>query len=117
MENNQILAIIINLFLLGFIINSIKKGKLKEKYALLWIFSALTFILFSAWFEPIVHLAKLIGIINPINLLFMFGGIYLIFIVLHFSFALSKSHDNYKTMAQRVALLEDKLKKHKDENN
>ena len=113
MEKNQIFALIISLFLLIFIINSIRKGRLKEKYALMWILSAITFIFFSIWFVPIKYVANLFGIYNPVNLLFMLGGVYLIFIVLHFSFVLSKTHDDYKTMSQRVALLEDKLSQQK----
>ncbi len=110
MGKNQILALLMNLFFLIFVVNYIRKGKLKEKYALLWILSSLTSIIFSIWFGPIEYLAHLFHIADPINLLFMLGGIYLVFIILHLSFALSKSHDNYKTVAQRVALLEDRLR-------
>jgi len=110
MEKNQIFALIINLILLSFVINSIRKGDLKEQYALLWIFSSLTFILFSIWFEPIAYFSKLLGIASPVNLLFMMGGVYMLLIILHISHALSKSHENYKKLTQRIALLEERLK-------
>ena len=110
MEKNQIFALIINFILLAFIINSIRRGGLKEKYALLWIFSSLTFMLFSVWFEPIKFFSRLFGIASPVNLLFLMGGVYMLLIILHISHALSTSHDNYKKLAQRIALLEERLK-------
>lgn len=116
MENYQIFGLIISLFILGFIINYIRKGKLKEKYALLWILSGFTLIIFSIWFRGIEFLAKLFGVHSPINFFFMLGGIYVIFIVLHLSFALSKSHNDFKALAQRIALLEEKYGKYIQNN-
>lgn len=114
MQNNQIVALIVNIFILFFIINSIKKGKLKEKFALFWILSSICFIAFSVWFSPIEYLATVLGIADPLNLLYMIGAIFLIFVNLQFSFSLSKKANNYKSMAQRIALLEDRLSKHQD---
>ena len=49
MTRVQIIALLGSLFFLGFIVESIRKRRLREEYSLLWLLFGAIFLLFSLW--------------------------------------------------------------------
>ena len=111
MERIQIISIGASLLFLIYIGWLIVRGKLREEYAIVWIISTATLILFSFWRKGIDIVSKMLGIIDPPNMIFT-GAIFIVLIyLLHLSVTVSKLQEQNKILAQDIALLKNKEKK------
>jgi len=104
----QILAIVASAGLLFVILEMVRQRRLLERYALLWLFSALVLLALAVWRDFLETIASTIGIIYPPNALFVIAFGFVLVLLLHFSIAVSRLADQSKVLAQRVALLEER---------
>lgn len=95
------------LFLL--VIELVRRSRLKEKYAILWLCAALVMTAFSFSRELLHSAAQLLGIKYPPSLLFLIGLLFLVIINIHFSVVISQLTDKNKTLAQELALLREDI--------
>lgn len=107
----RIVLIIGSVIFLAALVISIKKSKLSNDVATLWIIFSLLILLISIFPEIIVYIVKGLGIDSPVN------GVYLIFIVilLILSFALfvkvSTLENKLNDLVQKLG-----IKSHNDNN-
>jgi len=106
----QIISITLSLAFLFYIGRLIIKGKLREEYSFVWVFGALMLILFSIWRDGLGVMAKLLGVFDAPNLVFMAAIFAILIYLLHLSVVVSKLQTNNKELAQKLALLDNKLK-------
>jgi hypothetical protein len=99
---------------LGVIVELIRRHRLQERYALLWIVAGGVMLFLAIWRSALYAFAKLVGVAYPPSALFMVAGLFVFVVLLHFSTVLSRLSEQNKTLAQRLALLEEKLRS-KDE--
>jgi hypothetical protein len=99
---------------LGVIVELIRRHRLQERYALLWIVTGGVMLVLAIWRRGLDAFADLIGVAYPPSALFMVAGLFVFVVLLHFSTVLSRLSEQNKTLAQRLALLEEKLRS-KDE--
>jgi hypothetical protein len=104
----QILAIALSAGLLLVILELVRRRRLLERYALLWLFSSLVLLGLAVWRDVLETLARAIGIFYPPNALFVIAFGFVLILLLHFSIAVSRLADQSKVLAQRVALLEER---------
>ena len=106
----QVVAIVVAAGLLLGILELVRQRRLLERYAIVWLLAAIILLALAVWRDLLTDLATLIGIAYPPNALFFiaFGAILLL--LLHFSIAVSRLHDQSKVLAQRVALLEEQMR-------
>jgi hypothetical protein len=102
----QILSIAVSAALLLVVLEMVRRKAFLERYALLWLLSALVMLGLSIWRGALESLAKLIGIAYPPNALFLVAFGFVLVLLLHFSLAVSKLSDQTKILAQRLALVE-----------
>jgi hypothetical protein len=102
----QILSIAVSAALLLVVLEMVRRKAFLERYALLWLLSALVMLALSIWGGALESLAKLIGIAYPPNALFLVAFGFVLLLLLHFSLAVSKLSDQTKILAQRLALVE-----------
>ena len=95
---------------LAVIIELIRRHRLQERYALLWIVTGSVMLFFALWRSALDRFAELVGVAYPPSALFMVAGLFVFVVLLHFSMVLSKLSEQNKTLAQRVALLEQRLR-------
>jgi len=107
------LAAILALFLV--VLDLVRRRKLLERYALLWLFSALALIGLAAWGGLLSGVATAIGVVAPANALFVVAIGFILVLLLHFSIAVSRLTDQAKILAQRLALLEQRQRRLEDE--
>jgi len=105
----QLVAIIGAAGLLLFVLELVRRRRLLERYALLWLLSALVLLGLAAWRDGLERLANAVGIAYPPNALFFVAFAFVLLLLLHFSAAVSRLADQSKVLAQRVALLEERL--------
>ena len=106
----QIVALIAAGSLLLLVLELVRRRRLMERYALLWLFSALVLVGLAAWVNLLEDIASLIGIAYPPNALFVIAFGFTLMLLLHFSVAVSRQADQSKVLAQHVALLEERLR-------
>ena len=106
----QILAIVITGGLFIIVFELVRQRRLMERYALLWLFSAVVILGLAVWQDALNVLARQMGIISAPNALFFVAVAFILLLLLHFSAAMSRLTDQSKVLAQRQALLEERLR-------
>jgi hypothetical protein len=102
----QIVAVVGAGILLFGILELVRRRRLLERYALLWLFSAAALLALAAWNGLLETVASTIGIIYPPSALFVIAFAFILVLLLHFSVAVSRLAEQSKVLAQRLALLE-----------
>jgi hypothetical protein len=102
----QLLAILASGLLLVVVLELVRRKAFLERYALLWLLSALVLLGLSIWQGFLKDLASVVGIAYPPNALFLVAFGFVLLLLLHFSLAVSRLSDQSKVLAQRLALLE-----------
>jgi hypothetical protein len=102
----QVLAIVVSALLLLVVLEMVRRRAFLERYALLWLFSAVVLLVLSAWRGVLGEIAGLLGIAYPPNALFLIAFGVVLVLLLHFSLAVSRLSDQTKVLSQRLALLE-----------
>jgi hypothetical protein len=105
----QAFALVLSIGLLIFIVEMVRRRKLREEYSWLWIITAVTILVLSIWFGLLEWLTYLIGAVVPVSTLFMFGIVFLLIINIYFSMKISTLTTQVKNLAQRLAMLDSYL--------
>ncbi len=111
LTKSQIIIGILSVILLLGTFELIRKGRLREEYSILWLFTGGVTLVFSFW--PNFFLSQFITRITGLYYLsavVVIAFLFLLLIVLHFSVVVSKLTDRSKELAQRYALLEHEFK-------
>ena len=101
----QIVAIIFSLGIFVGIIDLIRRGMLKEQYAILWLISAIVLLILSVWRQLLDKIAYVLGVAYAPSLLFLVAFVFLLLIVLHFSVIISNLSEKNKRLSQEIAIL------------
>jgi hypothetical protein len=106
----QLLAVAGAGLLLLVVLELVRRRRLLERYALLWLLSAVVLLILSSFRGMLEEAADLIGISYPPSALFFIAFAFVLVLLLHFSIAVSRLADQSKVLAQRLALLEKRLR-------
>ena len=112
----QIMAIVASSLLLLGVLELVRQRRLLERYALLWLFSALILLALAVWKDFLETIANAVGIIYPPNALFLIAFGFVMVLLLHFSMAVSRLADQSKVLAQRIARLEERQSRGEDDH-
>jgi len=108
----SIAAAIGSLLLLLIVLELIRGRRLKERYALLWLATGLVLLVLSLWRGGLNTIADWLGVgTYPPAILFAAAIMFVIAVLLHYSTVLSKLTDENVTLAQRIALLEEDVRR------
>ncbi|MEO0076552.1 MAG: DUF2304 domain-containing protein [candidate division WOR-3 bacterium] len=116
MKQIQVIALIAAIGLLIVILELIRRRKLKERFALLWLFSAIILIVFTIWSKLLIILAKIMGIYYAPLVLVPIIILMVIILFIYFSVIVSRQSELIKILSQKIALLEQEIKKSKNYN-
>lgn len=103
------LAIAVTLALLVLVFELVRRKRLSERYAILWLLAAITLFVLAAWKGLLTSLAHDAGIYYPPSALFAVAIALIAMILLNFSLAVSRLSDQNKILAQRLSLLQNRL--------
>jgi hypothetical protein len=112
----QIVSVVAAVGLLVVVLEAVRRRRLLERYALLWLFSAIVLLVLAIWRDLLEVLARTVGIASPPNALFFVAFAFVLLLLLHFSLTVSRLTDQSKLLAQRLALLEERVRAMTDEN-
>jgi hypothetical protein len=90
------------------VLELVRRRRMLERYAIVWLASALVLLALAAWSGLLTKVATAIGVYYPPTALFVIAFGFVLVLLLHFSVAVSKLADQSKVLAQRIALLEER---------
>ena len=105
----RILAIFISLSMLIITFELIRREKLKERYSLLWVATAISMLILSLNTNSLNSIARFMGIIIPANALFFIGTLFLVLIIYYLTIVVSGMSDKNDRLAQEITLLKKKM--------
>ena len=98
------------IILLLVIFELIRSRRLQERYALLWLLTGIVILILSAWRGALSRLADLVGIAYPPSALFILAAFFILLVLLHYSTVISRLSEQNTILAQRLAILENRLR-------
>jgi hypothetical protein len=106
----QIIALIATLAIFALILELVRRRRLVERYALLWMGTAIVLLVLSVWTGGLDVIKDAMGIQEAANAIFIlaFGVAFLL--LLNFSVATSRLSEETKILAQETARLEQELR-------
>jgi hypothetical protein len=105
-----IVGVVASLLLILVVLELIRGRRLKERYALLWLATGAVLLVLSAWRGGLNTIAGWLGVETyPPAVLFAVATLFILLVLLHYSTVLSKLTDENVDLAQRVALLEERM--------
>jgi len=104
-----LISLVGSLGLLLLIVELVRRRKLKEKYSLLWLFTAVVLLVLTLSPGLLDRLSTMIGIYYSPSAFFLMAFFFLMLITLQFSVVISKLSERNKALAQEVALLKMRL--------
>ena len=109
MTGGYLFALVGGLVTLAFMIELLRRRRLREKYAALWIGVAIA-VLLGAFFPQIpAWLAELVGVTTPVNLVFFLGLLVLLVVCVQLSGEVSGLEHENQTLAEESALLRNRI--------
>jgi hypothetical protein len=101
----RIIAVGASLFVLGLVIELVRRRRLKEEYSVLWVITALVLLVLSLWYPLLLRITKLVGAVMPSSTLFFFGLVFALLMLLHFSVRVSSMERRVTMLVQEMGLL------------
>jgi len=107
-------AIAGTLLLLLLVLELVRRRRLLERYALVWMAVTGLLIVLTLWGGLLTRVAAVIGIGYPPSALFLIAFGFVILLLLHFSVAVSRLTDQSKVLAQQLSLLEERVRRQEE---
>ena len=107
----RLAALAATVVLLVVVFDLVRRRRLLERYALVWIGVTLLLLLLTVWDGLLNRAAGLIGVVYPPSAFFAIAIGFVTLLLLHFSVAVSRLTDQSKVLAQRLAALEERLRR------
>jgi hypothetical protein len=105
----QVFAVVTTIALIFLIGVLIKRRKLREEYALLWLVTGIGILVLVVGYPLLEMISKLIGAVAPTTTLFLFAFLFVILISISFSVRFSKISDQVQSMITEMAFLRKEL--------
>jgi len=94
-----------------------RRGVLREKYAVLWLLFSGAALFFSVVPGALRGVSDLIGVETPANLLFFVTIVLLILVAVQLSYELSRHEARIRRLAEEVALLDQEVKRQRSQGD
>lgn len=102
-------ALIVAVSFLVFVLELVRRRKVKEEYSWLWIFAGAMMFLLVVWPGLLMFVTHAIGAGAPTTTVFLFGFMFLLLINLDYSARISDHKEQIKKLTQRVGILKKEL--------
>jgi len=111
----KIFAIVASSLLILLIALLIKRRKLREEYALLWLATGIGALVLVIFYPILVWLSRLTGAIAPTTTLFLFAFLFIMLISISFSVKFTRLSDQMQSVIAELAFLRRELEELKKE--
>lgn len=111
MSSGYWFALVGGVVTLVFMVELLRRRRLREKYAALWIVVAVVVLLFALVPALTTGLAELVGVTTPVNLVFFLGLLVLLVVCVQLSAEVSGLEHENQTLAEESALLRNRIER------
>lgn len=101
----KVFAGLVTIVVAALIIELVRRRKLKEEYAWLWVLTAVGMAVLSSWYGLLEWLTHAIGAVTVTTTLFLFGLTFLLLISIQFSLVISRLTLQVRNLTQELAVL------------
>ena len=114
----SIAAAIAAFLLLVVVFELIRSRRLRERYALLWLLTGVVLLVLALWRDGLNTIAGWFGVTEyPPAILFAIATLFILLVLLHYSTVISRLSDQNVILAQRLALLEARLRERESDRS
>ena len=103
--HQALFAIVTSVVVFVMLIELVRRRRLREEYAWLWLLTGATMIALLLWQRLLMFVTSAIGAASPLTTLLIFSSLFLLAIVVHYSVIISRLTTQVKNLSQEVALL------------
>ncbi len=107
--HQTVFALVVSLGALVFVLDLVRRRRLREEYSWLWLLTAGAMVVLVVWYKLLVLITQLAGAVTPLNTLLMAAVLFLFAIAVHYSMIISRLTVQVKNLAQELALLSAKV--------
>ena len=101
----KIFALIVSVLVFVFIVDMVRKRRLREEYSVLWLATSVVMFILVLRYKWLVSLTFFIGATTTTTTLFLFALIFLILLSVQFCIKISRLTDQVKNLSQENALM------------
>ena len=119
MTTTYLVQLVGSVLVLAGIVELLRRRQLSEKYAVLWLVVGILLLVFTVFPGLLGWFSSGLGVAVPSNLLFFVGILFLVGVVLHLSWEVSRLENETRKLAEDQAILRlevEQLQKDKREN-
>ncbi len=105
MNLTYVLGVLASLATLLFVVELLRRGILRERFAVLWLVVGLALLVLAVFPSVLEWAADVIGVAVPSNLMFVAGGFVLLIVSVQLSWEASVADARIRRLAEEVAIL------------
>ena len=105
----QVVAVAGCILLFLFVLELVRRRRLKEEYSMLWMAVSLGTAILAAWGGLLLGITRLMGAASANSVIFFFGLLFLMAVVLHLTVRVSGLTETNKDLTQELGLLRQKV--------
>ena len=106
----SIAGAVASVLLILVVLELIRSRRLRERYALLWLATGVVLLVLSVWRSGLNTIASWFGVRGyPPAVLFAVAVLFILLVLLHYTTVISQLADQNVILAQRLALLEERV--------
>ena len=109
MSSVHLIALIGGLAILLWMFELLRRGHLREKYAVLWVIEGIAAAVFAVFPGLLDDIARPLHVADPPNLLLFAANLVLVLVTVHLSWESSRAEDRTRALAEEVALLRQRM--------
>jgi len=107
----RVLLLLGTICYLAMILFLLKKRRLTVKYAIIWLLSAVVLVIFALFPYVVLVLTDLLGMAVPSNTVFILAAAFMLLLLLSLSSAVSQFAQKITRLAQKNALLAERVRR------
>ena len=102
----RVFAIITSVTTFLVVMELVRRRRLREEYAFLWVLTTVGMIVLATWYGLIEWITQAIGAVAVTTTLFLFALLFLLLISVHFTTVISRLTVQVRRLAQELAILQ-----------
>ncbi len=110
-------SLVCGLLILGLVVELIRRSRLQERYAALWIVVALVFMTYGWWLDAAAAVASWLQIADVVPVILFLGIFLCALLILQLSMKISEFSNKIKNLIQEVSILKYELRLHKSSDS
>ena len=104
----RLVPMVIALIVVAGTIEMIRRRRLREEYAVLWLVASVALLVLAIWPELVLRMQQLLNV-NYLTIVVLSCFLFLALIVMHFATVITRQADQIRHLAERLALMHRRL--------